>query len=125
MSEAKKPTKKPSERAREIAPPADRKPTAQTEAAEVKTYEVTVLGEVWEVAAERLDDFELLEKISLLDAGGPGAAGAAPSVLRGLLGPAQFARAMELIRDRDTGRVSVAAGIEFVRDLFAELNPNS
>ncbi|WP_040281434.1 hypothetical protein [Tessaracoccus massiliensis] len=132
MSEAKKPAarkstaRKPSEKAREIAPPADhQKPTAETEAVEVDSYTVVVRDREWSVSSDALDDFELLEKLATLNDGGPSAVSAAPSALRGVLGAAQFGQLMEVLRDPDTGRVPVAAGVEFLQELFAELNPNS
>lgn len=107
--------------------PEDHKPkaTAETEAKQVEDFTVHLLDRDWTIEAAALDDFELLEKLAVMDGGGRQAAAVMPSVLREVLGSAQYATAMDALRDKETGRVSVLAGVQFVRDIFGGLNPNS
>jgi hypothetical protein len=81
-----------------------------------------VRGKTWVVPADALDDFELLDDLNALEQRAD--ATRLPSVLRRLLGD-QWRDAMDVLRDKDTGRVSVEAGAEFVMELMGALNPNS
>jgi hypothetical protein len=83
---------------------------------------VQLHGQEWLVPEESMDDFELLDDINSLEQKGD--ASRMPSVLRRLLGE-QWGQAMEVLRDKDTGRVSVEAGSKFVWDLLEAMNPNS
>jgi hypothetical protein len=96
----------------------------QAKAEPVKDYVVvTVRGEEWKVGKEVLDDFELLDDLNALDQRDD--ATRMPSVLRRFLGDEQWTKAMNLLRDKETGRVKIETGSEFVWDLVAALNPNS
>lgn len=98
--------------------PADRKPKAEDGP---ESLTATVAGQEYEVSAEALDDFELLDDLARLD---DGDVSRAASVLRRLLGD-DMKRAMDSIRDKKTGRVTIAAATDFVMDLMKELDPNS
>ena len=87
-----------------------------------ETVSATVRGVEWTVPADALDDFELLDDLNALDQKND--VTRMPSVLRRLLGD-QWREAMELLRDKDSGRVSVESGAEFVFELMGALNPNS
>lgn len=87
----------------------------------VRTVEVR--GQQWEIQEDVLDDFELLDDLNALDQRDD--ATRMPSVLRRLLGDAQWKRAMDLLRDPDTKRVGMQDGGEFVMELMGALNPNS
>jgi hypothetical protein len=82
----------------------------------------TVRGKLWLVDEEALDDFELLDDLNALDQRSDPTR--MPAVLRRLLQD-QWSEAMDVLRDKDTGRVTVEAGSQFVFDLMEELNPNS
>lgn len=107
--------------------PEDHKPkaTAETEERKVEAFTIHLRDRDWQVDSAVLNDFELLEKLSIIDGGGARAAAVMPSVLRELLGPAQFREAMDVLRDEGTGRVAVDEGAQFVFDVLAGLNPNS
>ena len=98
-----------------VKKPSDRKPKASD------THEVEVNGRTWTVAADALDDFELLDDLSEIDNEN---ASRMPRALKRLLGPEQYKEALNSIRDPKTGRVGVEAGAEFVKALFEAL-PNS
>lgn len=106
---------------------ADRKPkaTAEAEAKQVEDFAVHLLDRNWTIDSGVLNDFELLEKLALIDGGGGRAAAVMPSVLRELLGHKQYAEAMDALRDEDTGRVPVESAAKFVMDVLGGLNPNS
>lgn len=99
-------------------PKQDDTPTGQAGAIRV----ASLRGRDWTVAETAMDDFEILDDIAALNRGD---VMRMPSVLRRLLGDAQFAEAMDSIRDKDTGRVSVEAGVTFATELMGALNPNS
>ncbi len=71
-----------------------------------------------------LNDFELLDMLSRVDEKDPKFAGEVPALLRRAVGD-QFGLVMDHIRDEQTGRVSVEAGVQFFYQLFGALNPNS
>ena len=102
-----------------VKKPQDRKPKAEPKP---ETLTATVNGKDWSVPADALDDFELLDDLNALEQRND--ATRLPSVLRRLLGD-QWRDAMETLRDKDSGRVSVEAGSKFVMDLMGALNPNS
>lgn len=107
--------------------PEDHKPkaTVEAEAKKVEQFTVTLRDRDWVVDANVLNDFELLEKLSVIDGGGGRAASVMPSVLRELLGSKQYAEAMDALRDEETGRVPVNVGADFVFDILRGLDPNS
>lgn len=99
--------------------PEDRKPKAEkVETPQERT--ITVRGTEFTIAADALDDFELLDDLHGLDNEDPTKL---PSVLRRLLGD-QFKTALDLARDKTTGRVSVEAGADVVREVMEALDPN-
>lgn len=100
--------------------PQDRRPKAEPEPTVVT---VTVRDVEWTVPTEALDDFELLDDLNALDQHGDGTR--LPAVMRRFLGDDQFAKAMKLLRDPSTGRVTVETGTVFFWDLMEALNPNS
>ena len=99
--------------------PQDRKPKDEPKPETLTAY---VRGREWSVPADALDDFELLDDLNALEQKGD--ATRLPAVLRRLLGE-QWRDAMDVMRNTETGRVSVEAGSEFVMDLMGALNPNS
>lgn len=99
--------------------PEDHKPKADEP--KTKSRVVTVQGHEFEVAAEALDDFELLDDLAQLDS--EGGIARMPSILRRLLG-SQAKTALDQLRDPSTGRVSIDAGTSFVNELMETLNPN-
>jgi hypothetical protein len=103
----------------EAKQPEDHKPKAATESASRK---VTVRDHEWVILEEALDDFELLDDLNALDQHDDPTR--MPAVLRKLLGD-QWKVAMDLLRDKESGRVSIKTGTEFVFELMTELNPNS
>jgi hypothetical protein len=112
--------KKTTTAARAAKAPQDHQPKAEPEKDFVT---VTVRGEEWNVGKEVLDDFELLDDLNALDQRDD--ATRMPSVLRRFLGDEQWSKAMDVLRDKESNRVTVEAGSEFVWDLMAALNPNS
>lgn len=96
--------------------PQDRKPKKG------EPSKINVRGEVFEVAADALDDFELLDDLAQLE---DGAGQKLPSVLRRLIGGEQFKKAMDLARDKDSGRVTNEAGAELVQEILEAVAPNS
>lgn len=68
-----------------------------------------------------LDDFELLDMLASLEDGN---ALQAPRILRRVLGE-EYADAKKALRDRETGRIKGDVAVEFIRDLFTALDPNS
>ncbi len=109
-----------------IKAPQDHKPkaTAQTEAQEQEAFTVHLLDRDWTIARDALDDFELLSELATIDGGGTNAVMAMASALPRVLGRAQTAEAMALLRD-ENGRVSIEKGAKFFADVFGALNPNS
>ncbi|SEB28794.1 hypothetical protein [Arthrobacter woluwensis] len=101
-----------------VKKPQDRKPRVNKDG----TKTVTVHGQEYTIAADALDDFELLDDLDSLD---EGEVQRLPRILRRLLGKESFKTALESVRDPETGRVSVEAGSELVQDLIKELAPNS
>lgn len=87
-------------------------------AAKPKALEVTYAGERWVIKREALDDFELLDDLGAMEAGNPARF---PSALRRMLGAEQAKRAVELLRNPDTGRVPVEPAVEFFLGLMEEL----
>lgn len=98
--------------------PADHKPKK----VEGEDIVATIAGKDWTVPADALDDFELLDDLNALEQRDDGTR--LPSILRRLLGE-QWREAMDSIRDEASGRVSIEAGGEFVKELMEALNPNS
>lgn len=110
--------------------PTDRKPRAKKAPAkkaapakdETPAIEVELRGRTWSLEFEAMNDFELIGDLSELDrARDPRRF---PAILRRFLGDRQFFAAMELLRDKETGRVTVEAGSEFLMEMFEALDPN-
>lgn len=107
--------------------PQDHKPamTAETEATKVTTVTATASGREWQVNVSAMDDFEIMEHMLDMDEGGAVAVAASAKVLRAVLTRQEHREALELLRDSDTGVVSLQAGYGFAMELMASLNPNS
>lgn len=104
--------------------PTDRKPKAEDGPAE---RTITVRGITLTVAAEALDDFELLDDLALLEDEGAAdnlRASALPRILRRVAGD-QARALMAAARDPETGRLSVEGGATLVGEVLAALSPNS
>jgi hypothetical protein len=84
--------------------------------------EAKVGGKTWRISKDAMDDFELLDDINAIEQGDD--VTRLPSVLRRLVGP-QWSDAMEYLRDKDTGRVTIKAGTQFVFDILEAISPNS
>lgn len=97
--------------------PADHKAKAETG----PDRTIKVRGVEFTVAADALDDFELLDDLSVMQEEEDGTR--LPLILRRLLGD-QRKKAMDAIRG-ESGRVSVEDAAEFVGELLGELDPNS
>lgn len=99
-------------------------PPAADVKAEATEHVVTVniAGHDWKIELARLDDFELIEDLGLMDAG---EMGRLPSALRRVLGEQQYVAVKKLLRDPATGRVSIDKGAVFFEDLWKALAPNS
>lgn len=104
--------------------PQDHKPKQQKPVVEdiVGGKRVTLRGITVDVKSEALDDFELLEELHDLDKKQNGTQ--LPGILRRLVGD-EYRAVLDKLRDKDTGRVPIAAGMGFVLDLVKALNPNS
>jgi len=98
--------------------PEDRKPKAETGG----DKKITVRGAEFTVPADALDDFELLDDLTMLQEEEDGTR--LPFILRRLVGD-QRKRALDLVRDPDTGRVTNQAAAEFIGEFIQELDPNS
>lgn len=99
--------------------PADRKPKTDDVP---ESLTATIRDREWSIPRAALDDFELLDAFSQLQQEEDGTQ--IPFILRRLLGD-QWRAAMALLRDEDTGRVTIEAGAEFTQELMGALNPNS
>lgn len=84
--------------------------------------EANVRGVAWKIPRDAVDDFELLDDINALEQRDDSTR--MPSVLRRLLGD-QWGQAMDTIRDKESGRVTIEAGTKFVFEILEALNPNS
>ena len=85
-------------------------------------WDVRYRGVDFRVEAAALNDFELMDTIAAVE---DGQAHHLPGLLRGLIGEDGYKAALGLLRDEETGRVSLEQGAEFVWTLFGALNPNS
>lgn len=97
--------------------PQDRKPKA---VAAPDSYTIEVRGETLTVPADALDDFELLDDLAQVE---EGKGQRLPALLRRLLGD-DYSRALDLIRDEESGRVRLEDGASLVQDILVALNPN-
>lgn len=83
---------------------------------------VEIDGNEYTIAADALDDFEMLDDLARLE---DGAGQLFPRILRRLIGDDGFKRAMDALRDPETGRVSGEAGAEFAAEIIqAAANPS-
>lgn len=92
-----------------------------TQKAPANISKVTVRDIDLTIDLDVLDDFELLDMMASLEDGN---ALQAPRILRRIIGP-EYQNVMRALRDPETGRIAGDVAVEFIRDLFAELNPNS
>lgn len=76
------------------------------------------------ILIEAINDFELLDEMSQMQSLGERGSVKLPSVLRRTLGDDQMAPVMDRLRDPQTKRVTIQAGVGFFQDLFGALNPN-
>lgn len=97
---------------------------ADDPAAFVQTRTVHAHGRDWTIDVQRLNDFEVLAMMDIIDAGGQRAVLKLPTALRAVLGDDQFQSAMDLLRDETTGRVSIEAGLLFTKDILSGIHPN-
>lgn len=121
-AEAKKPaTKRPAT----AKAPQDRKPavTAKTEATEAEA-KIVAGGREWIIDRVGVNNFELIDHINNVGKGGEVGLSAAPVVMRAWLGREQYAEAMDMLRDPETGIVTMKAGYEFTLELVMS-DPNS
>ncbi|WP_104137232.1 hypothetical protein [Cryobacterium sp. Y62] len=81
---------------------------------------VTLHGITVSVLDEALDDWELLDDLGRAE---DGDAGRIPSLFRRLLGD-DTQKALDHFRG-ETGRIRVEPVVEFIRDLFKAIDPNS
>ena len=98
----------------DVKKPQDRKPKKS----DVRV--VTISGVKVSVAADVLDDFELLDDLSSLQDGN---GSRLPAILKRLVGD-DYKRVLDGLRS-DSGRVSVTSASEFITELFKEIAPNS
>ena len=82
---------------------------------------VTLSGVTVLVPDEALDDFELLDDLRAVDVDKN--ASRLPALLRRLVGD-DYTLIMDALRNKETGRVPIQSGTEFIRDLMGALNPN-
>lgn len=94
--------------------PQDRKPPADA------PIKVEVRGQSFTIDRDALDDFELLDDIARVE---DGAGHRLPSLLRRLLGE-DYGRALDLLRDEETGRVALESGAELVQEIFEAVDPS-
>lgn len=100
--------------------PQDRKPKAETG----DSRHITVRGAEFTVPHDALDDFELLDDLTMLQDKEDGTR--LPSILRRIVGTdEQHKKALDLIRDPDTGRVTTGAAGDFIGEFIEALDPNS
>lgn len=84
---------------------------------------VTLRGATVTVLDVAFDDFELLDDLASAQRDKNPAV--FPSLLRRLVGDDGYKTALDAIRDGESGRVTLEAGITFVGELFEAINPNS
>ena len=101
-----------------VKKPADHKPKKVETGGDRK---VKIRGIELAIAADALDDFELLDDLGALEEGN---GARLPSVLRRLVGD-QYRPLLDAVRDEESGRVSIEAGGELVQEILAALDPNS
>lgn len=87
---------------------------------EVDGFEVTHRGFTVFVEKEAFNDFEFLEDLANIE---NRKAQVFPRLLRRLIGD-DYQIVMDGLRDKDTGRVSIEAGITYANDIIEAVNPN-
>ena len=76
------------------------------------------------ILIEAINDLELLDEMSQMESLGDRGSVKLPSVLRRTLGDEQMPAVMDRLRDPQTKRVTIQAGVGFFQELFGALNPN-
>ena len=79
-------------------------------------------GHDWRIPRAAMDDFELLRDVRAIERG---EAQRYADVLEKMLEPAELQRAMDLLRDPETGRVSLTRGYLFTQRLITANIPKS
>lgn len=98
--------------------PTDHKAKAEDEPT---TRAVTVRGVDITVPVDALNDFELLDDLNELEQRQNAAR--MPAILRRLVGE-QWREVMDAARDPESGRVTIEAGADLVREIMEGLSPN-
>lgn len=86
--------------------------------------QVTLQGVTVTIVHEAFDDWELLEALGELDGDNPRSIAILPGLLKRALAPGDSIRVMDVLRDPVTKRVPLAAGVQFVLELFKAANPS-
>lgn len=76
---------------------------------------VEALGRTWRIDRDALDDDEFMEHVGELQDGNPFVTS---KVGKHLLGDKAYAKARELLRDQDTGRVRASSMLEFIAEVL-------
>ena len=84
--------------------------------------EFTHKGFTVTVPDDAFDDFELLDDLRAVQV--EQEAQRFPGLLRRLVGPDGYRKVMDGLRDPETTRVSIEAGVEYISALFEAIAPN-
>lgn len=85
---------------------------------------VTLRGITVTIVNEAFNDWELLEALGELDPENPKSVGVLPGLLKRALAPGDDMKVKKILRDPNTGRISIRDGVEFTLELFKAVNPN-
>lgn len=109
-----------------VKQPQDRKPKEQKPKVTKTDEGWTVVhdGVTVHVPTDALNDFELLDDLSQLQADESRNAHRMPSLLRRLVGKDGYTAVTERYR-AENGRVPIQEPVQFIADLFGALDPNS
>lgn len=114
--------KEPSKTPDDPTPDVDADVSEQVEEAQEEPRVVEVDGHEYTLEPGFDDDFELLDALSEMQR--TGEPSHTPGILRRLVGNEQTRVVINRLRDKETGRVSVDAGSDFVLKLLDALDPN-
>lgn len=120
---APRPRKTAAKKPAKVAP--DPQAAAEQKAAAELAERYVVLhaeGQDWRIPRAAMNDFEVLRDVRAIERG---EATRYADVLEKLLEPAELQRAMELLRDPDTGRVPLDRGYLFTQRLISAHIPKS